>query len=218
MNYIKHLNAIYVKMAVDNKLSPHHISLYLALFHLWNQTHFEENFSILRSEVMQLSKIGSNNTYSKCLKALDKFGYIKYYPSNNPMVGSTVSCIKFDTTDDTTEGRQAIQQKGALYKHSTNKDKQKQTGKAKPTDLKMVQDYFFELLPDQPNIYATEAEKFYNHYSSNGWKVGGKSAMKDWKAAARNWKHNLEKFSKNNTKSNASRLKVSTNKNYNEPL
>lgn len=27
------------------------------------------------------------------------------------------------------------------------------------------------------------AEKFYSHYQSNGWKVSGRAAMKDWKAA-----------------------------------
>ena len=32
-----------------------------------------------------------------------------------------------------------------------------------------------------------EAQKFYNYFESIGWLVGGKSQMKDWKAAARNW-------------------------------
>lgn len=31
------------------------------------------------------------------------------------------------------------------------------------------------------------ARKFIDHYDSNGWKVGGKSPMKDWQAAIRNW-------------------------------
>lgn len=31
-----------------------------------------------------------------------------------------------------------------------------------------------------------DAHKFYNHYESNGWKVG-KNPMKDWKAAIRTW-------------------------------
>lgn len=33
------------------------------------------------------------------------------------------------------------------------------------------------------------AERFIDHYSSNGWKVG-RSSMKDWKAAVRNWERN----------------------------
>jgi hypothetical protein len=35
-----------------------------------------------------------------------------------------------------------------------------------------------------------DAQRFIDHYESNGWKVGGKSAMKDWKAAVRNWAKN----------------------------
>ena len=34
------------------------------------------------------------------------------------------------------------------------------------------------------------AEHFYDHYESNGWLVGGKSKMKDWKAAVRTWERN----------------------------
>lgn len=36
----------------------------------------------------------------------------------------------------------------------------------------------------------TDAESFYDHFVSNGWKVGGKAPMKDWKAAVRNWARN----------------------------
>ena len=32
-----------------------------------------------------------------------------------------------------------------------------------------------------------EAEGYFDHFSSNGWRVGGKAPMKDWRAAARNW-------------------------------
>ena len=32
-----------------------------------------------------------------------------------------------------------------------------------------------------------EAESFRDYYQANGWKIGGKSSMKDWRAAARNW-------------------------------
>ncbi|WP_445749412.1 transcriptional regulator [Polaribacter sp.] len=68
---------------------------------------------------------------------------------------------------------------------------------------------------------ATEidAQKFYNHFQSNGWLVGGKSKMKDWKAAARNWILNSEKF-KNNTPQmiRPNHLHVPNKKNYSEPL
>lgn len=48
-----------------------------------------------------------------------------------------------------------------------------------------------------------DAEKFFNHYESNGWMVG-KTKMKNWQAAIRNWEKNsfnnnkIEKESYNN--------------------
>lgn len=37
-----------------------------------------------------------------------------------------------------------------------------------------------------------EATRFFNHFSSNGWKVGGKAPMRDWKRALANWKMRWE--------------------------
>ena len=37
---------------------------------------------------------------------------------------------------------------------------------------------------------TVEAERFVDHYTSNGWRVGGRSQMKDWRAAVRNWERN----------------------------
>lgn len=50
---------------------------------------------------------------------------------------------------------------------------------AKPT-LEQVKQYCLER---NNNV---DSERFINYYESNGWKVG-KSPMKDWKAAVRNW-------------------------------
>ena len=52
----------------------------------------------------------------------------------------------------------------------------------KPT-IEEVSDYCNERNND------VDAEKFYDYYSSNGWKVG-KNAMKDWKASVRTWEKN----------------------------
>jgi hypothetical protein len=78
-----------------------------------------------------------------------------------------------------------------------------------------------------------EAEKFFNHYESNGWLVGGKSKMKNWQAAARNWLLNSKKFNviaseakqsviqstaKNLTTTKNTNLNATTGKSYREPL
>ena len=36
---------------------------------------------------------------------------------------------------------------------------------------------------------SVDAQRFYDYYTANGWKVG-KNAMKDWKAAVRTWERN----------------------------
>ena len=44
-----------------------------------------------------------------------------------------------------------------------------------------------------------DAYHFYDFYESKGWKVGS-TKMKDWKATARNWIRNQNKFKKEETK------------------
>ncbi|HAD97729.1 MAG TPA: transcriptional regulator [Cryomorphaceae bacterium] len=224
VNYIKHLNAVYTRMAEDQRLSPHHISLYLALFQMWNLNHFRSPVSVSRSELKLLSKIGSNNTYSKCLRNLDEFGYIRYSPSTNPMLGSTVSCIRFDTAasiaNDTPDEQVKIPKKGASYKPKET-GKTKKPSKQIPPEFSDVEKYFNENSGFNASAGIDcnrEAQKFFNHFTSNGWKVGGKSPMKDWYAAARNWILNASNFSNSGKSLQPKQLQTFENKNYHEPL
>lgn len=87
-----------------------------------------------------------------------------------------------------------------------------------PPDKVAVQNYFLELKSSE-----IEAEKFYNYFQSNGWKVGGKAPMKDWQAAARNWVLNAPAFAKPQKVSADNqpipgKLDTTGIKNYSEPL
>ncbi len=84
----------------DNRLNPTHISLYLALFQIWNEYHFKASFYINRAEVMDLSKLGSKTTYHRCIKELSHWKYILYEPSHNPFRGSKIKMFNFGTTDE----------------------------------------------------------------------------------------------------------------------
>ena len=71
-----------------------------------------------------------------------------------------------------------------LEKIKTEKNKDIEQQKRKrfvPPSTQEAEDYFFENRSTQ-----SEARKFIDFYESKGWLVG-KSKMKDWKAAARNW-------------------------------
>ncbi len=76
-----------------------HISLYNSLFYLWNKTGFTSVLSINRNDMMRLSKIGSANTYTKCIRTLSDKGYFKYMPSKNPLLGSLVNMYRFDNSN-----------------------------------------------------------------------------------------------------------------------
>ncbi len=101
MNYIRHLNGFFERLADDKRLSSYHISLYIALFQHWNANRFSDQFTISRTEMMQLARIGSANTYARCIKELGDWGYIAYLPSSNLHSGSKVTCIRFDMGSDT---------------------------------------------------------------------------------------------------------------------
>jgi len=310
MNYIKHLTGFFEKVSADYDLNPTHISLYMAIFQLWNQNRFQNPISISRDELMRISKIASTATYHKCMKDLTEREYVIYKPSFNPFKGSILEVCNLDfytkpvpkkelkkrTTKSKNE--QVIEQvdeqltKQALNKHQTSskhvpyinninntnsiniakqenlknekklnftnsifdevqesnlkfeKEKEKklrekkkkieeaalssraQSRPPKPT-LEETQIYFLE-----KNFSEVEAQRFFNYFESNGWLVGGRTKMKDWKAAARNWMLNSKKFSKNENKNSAlsvraesrtinlnpKHLHVTNQKNYGEAL
>ena len=65
VNYINHHKNANMKM-IELNLNSTHISLYNALFLIWNECGYDTELSINRNDVMKLSKIGSANTYTKC--------------------------------------------------------------------------------------------------------------------------------------------------------
>lgn len=306
MNYIKHLTGFFEKVSVDYDLNPTHISLYMAIFQLWNQNRFQNPISISRDELMRISKIASTATYHKCMKDLTEREYVIYKPSFNPFKGSILEVCNLDfytkpvpkkelkKRATMSKNDQVIEQvneqvtKQALNKHQTSskhvpyinninntniiniakqenlknekkliftnsifdevqesdlkieKEKEKklrekkkkieeaalssraQSRPPKPT-LEEAQIYFLE-----KNFSEIEAQRFFNYFESNGWLVGGRTKMKDWKAAARNWMLNTKKFgNKPNTSIcketktinlNPNHLHVTNQKNYGEAL
>lgn len=57
-----------------------------------------------------------------------------------------------------------------------------------PPTLQEVADYGAEFCRERgipPGSF--DAERFHDHFASNGWRVSGRAPMKDWKASVRNW-------------------------------
>ncbi|GBF18047.1 MULTISPECIES: hypothetical protein [Arenibacter] len=219
MNYIKHLNSVFKLFTRDSRLNPTHISLYMALFQFWNINRFPEVFYINREEVMVMAKIGSKATYHRCLRRLHDWKYIRYLPSHNPYKGSQIQMLKFGTSSGSNTGTSSEQVEGQALVPYININKQnKNINKHKlPKNENEVLDFF-----KKEKWPANEAKKFFNHYNSIGWKVGGKIPILDWHSTAKNWMLKGEEIQKEKTVPGPSQkrdnLKTTKDKDYGQPL
>lgn len=107
----------------------------------------------------------------------NKAHYKKICETNRDNVTKRYDRIRSSTTvyDGTQENRR--EQKRTEKK----KTEQKRVGSAfAPPTLEDVEAYCRE------RNNSVDAQRFFDYYTSNGWKVG-KNPMKDWKAAVRTW-------------------------------
>lgn len=224
MNYIRHLNAVFQKFYTDSKLNVTHISLYMALFQYWNINRFPEKFYINREDIMKMSKIGSKATYHRCLTNLDRWKYIKYYPSHNPYKGSTIRLLIFDTSYEPTSGtisdtttditsKQLVEQ-ALVSTININKQIENDNKRELPKNKNEVLFYFEE--KKWPRL---EGEKFYNHYNSINWNLGGKIKITNWQSTAENWMLKAIEFERLKEPSQKwDNLRTSKLKDYGQPL
>jgi hypothetical protein len=94
MRDVKELVRFYEAIRLDARIGTSHISLYMALFLLYNQNGFRNPVNICRKEVMEIAKIKGVATFHKCIRDLSQSGYIQYFPSYNAAVFSQVNLIK----------------------------------------------------------------------------------------------------------------------------
>jgi hypothetical protein len=95
MDFLLRANKVCQQLSQDNRLASSHVSLYLALLIVWEQSFFANPFTISRKQLMTICKIGSYATYHKCLRQLEQFGYIRYVPNFNSFIGSRVEIMNY---------------------------------------------------------------------------------------------------------------------------
>jgi len=93
MEVFEPLMDFYKAICEDGRISPAHISLYMALLQRWNLSGGPNPLIVSREEVMKAAKIRARHTYNKSMRELHCYGYIKYQPSSHPFAGSTVYII-----------------------------------------------------------------------------------------------------------------------------
>jgi hypothetical protein len=230
VNYITHHRNVYFKMSEDTRLTPYHLSVYNALFMLWNECGYALELSINRNDVMMLSKIGNANTYTKCLKELNDFGYIVYKPSFNPLIGSKVTIIRCDKGSDKATDKGSVKggskasdkcsDKGGdtLYKHlnlETNKHINNETNilqKEKSFKLWILEDLQNDIkkYQNETSLDRNDLLAFYDYWRE--LTPSGKMKFqieKTWQTDLRlkKWERGKNNFSKDVKKDNVKDMK-----------
>ena len=124
-----------------------------------------------------------------------------YMAEVNKLIGS-----EWTSTERVRKFRQnqkALQCNADVTESNTEKEIEIEKEIDKEKDSNKPQKRFAKPTPEDVQAYCLErgkgvdAQKWYDYYSANGWKVG-KNPMKDWKAAVRTWERN-EKDGKRTT-------------------
>lgn len=224
MNYIKLLNAAFEKFYFDDRLNPTHISLYMALFQEWNSSRFANEFYVNRRDLMLASKIGSKSTYHRCVTDLDSWGYLFYFPSNNPYKGSKIKMSIIGTSDEPDMGRYSpiLEQVAEQYRpNSVPIMGQHHPISGQVVDLhrpiggqalvstinntkqvnNIKQPKGWQAVIDffiEKSFNADEGKKFFAHYETRNWQTSDGKAIRDWRAVATNWMDRAELFAEEN--------------------
>lgn len=120
-------------------------------------------------------------------------------PIQGTTIGTTIGTIQ-GTTIGTSEARR---EKKSIEEYNTLSDERVS---AHPRTREKKRD-FVPPTVEEVRAYCIERgnnvdpERFVNHYTANGWKVG-KNPMKDWKAAVRNWEKSEGAFARDMERGN----------------
>ena len=84
------MNDFFRRSRHDARIGAVHISMYVSLLELWQESGMKPSLFVFSYEVMPLCKISASSTYYKTIRQLDEYGYLKYTASYNHFVGSVV--------------------------------------------------------------------------------------------------------------------------------
>ena len=169
-------------------------------------------FSVNRGElVTSLSRIADDNEYfrhiikkwsrakvSRMLNQLKEQGYIEMLSDT---YGTHISIVNYNTYQDPElyvsdrsetvvkrlcNGSETV----VSISNKDNKDKNGKNDKKKRNIIPPQKEWVVSYCEERNN--GIDTDKWFNHYTANGWKVG-KNRMKDWEASVRTWEKPKEK-------------------------
>lgn len=190
---------------------------FLVFFYLLRKANYAKGKTIERGELLtsyQHIADATKITYKQARNAIDALVSLNYVAKRRAGKwagewagkGQCLTVCKYDsyTTEWAGKGQADGQTNGqhhnkVLKKEEEYKEKYsvgteyKKKAAFEPPSLTETVEYFIAQQSNQET-----ANHFHDHFQSNGWLVGGKTKMKDWRAAARNWIRNEHKYKKTN--------------------
>ena len=164
----------------DGFIRVRDVKVPLARGHLgWSQTKLAESWGWSRNKVRSfLSELENEHQIEQ----------------QNNSVTTIISITNYDFYQKI-EQQEDSKKTSALQQTYTNNNKNKEN-KGKNENERFVPPTPTEIFSFFSELGSNleEPQKFIDHYSSNGWKVG-KNPMRDWKATARNWTRRINQFS-----------------------
>ncbi len=188
-------------------IKPAHTALYFFAIEHCNRMGWKTKFGFPTQMAMEAVGIKNYKTYINTLNDLIDWGFIKLVSRSKNQYSATVIGMVKNTKAlskalSKAVSKHAQKHSGSIGQSIVSIDKPKNLepknlepkNEGRPRNLGDLKDYFFEKIQDQLAA-ERESKKFWDHYQSNGWKIGGKSPMKDWKAAVRQWVGRIKEFS-----------------------
>jgi len=173
----------------------HDPKTFALFFHLMIEANFAdcvwEGITIRRGQLVTSTALLAANTglsiqeVRTCLRKLGGSGEVRSTPMGRR---SIITVCNYEAYQDNQQGanmestvpqRDTIEKGNKEIKKPSNDGKEKVRRFVKPS-VDEIRAYCLE------KKYGIDPEGFFNYYESKGWVVG-KSPMKDWKAAVRNW-------------------------------
>jgi DNA-binding Lrp family transcriptional regulator len=183
---LKTLNTHFDNSDFPTKL-PYARSLYLALTEIASDNQ-QETFPASLGYIATRAGF-SVSEVKRLLPELEKIGIIsvKRRTSNGVNLPNEITLNGRFYQSQVGSGRKKAVR--ATLEESYKESKKKREGKFTPPTISEIQNFITEYAAEK-NLFLSnpeiESEKIYNFYESKDWHIG-KSKMKDWKSACRNW-------------------------------
>lgn len=152
----------------------------------------------------------SRSKVSRFLKDLEKEHQIVQQKSKSY---STIQILNYDKFQEKKQ-QQDIRKTSEKQQQDTNKNENNEKNEKKKREVRPTFEEVKEYCSERGN--KVNPQKWYDHYTSNGWRVG-KNPMKDWKASVRKWEINNQNFENHDDNKKDSRGTAIGNPRSNSP-